>query len=436
MPSELLFTSDGRCGGGVVPMLASLYDSKVFDVLDAEVADTYASMFAPVHLDADNSERAVVQALARIITDVELGDKTPHACAREQLSALVSALNASSKFDADAVFLGAKTDIMSQVAKMRKIQLEQSGTISNNSHITSFQLIVDCATSAMGDEADIAPWAQRHSKNRTRSTENDWHSKSDDTWDNFQLRRHFSMMVLKICDDSRSQRGADKYNSEMASSVPPTTNGSSSYCCRRTQYRRIESDDDDDENGVELVSGARRNSLSILDSRPQQQKLGMGRRRTKADCKQIIASLCSIVQNFRFTGAIDEELVFASLSGALLKSGLTNSSDAGVLDEDIKPAVSLQNALASEPVHVCDLIVSFIDASCSRTCASRVARLGCLVLASGNDLVQGEFRRIEQHSRWTQNICFNSKHTSACVCVCGCVCTHTLVHAHTNLQNM
>ena len=246
--------------------------------------------------------------------------------------------------------------------------------------IHSFQDMQAVATSAMGDESDIFPWAQRSSEQqphsqphnasgaehstweasagRARSLENDWHQKPDDEWDNFQLRRHLSILML--------------------SSADPTT------CHVSTAGKH--------EHGYGGNSGS---GSSFFDHSPLHKDLGLGKIRDAEKCTRIVSGLCSTCREAsksELPGATDiAQLVVSSMNGALLRSALQNELENG---ED-GPKEEVQERLADMPCDAIHLVTNFISRSYPPILVSRVARLACLLLHGGNTRVQDAFQDAE-----------------------------------------
>ena len=206
---ELMYVADDRASGGVLSFIASVYESSIFETLNEDIKATYATKFK-VMLDEEAVVRAIGLAIEEVDDDVWVQKRVG---AWTQLSATVAAINASSLFDQSTVLLAEDTPTMQKVAIMRQKLSEQSGAIPKESRIECFQHIVDCATSAMGDACSIFPWAQqRKGTMRSRSLEEDWHEKEAIAHDNFQLRRFFAILMMKMCardtDTSSGHEGA------------------------------------------------------------------------------------------------------------------------------------------------------------------------------------------------------------------------------------
>ena len=202
---ELMYVADDRASGGVLSFIASIYESSIFETLNEDMKTTYATKF-----NIMLNEEAVVSAIRLAIEEVDNDAWVQKRVgAWVQLSAAVAAINASSLFDQSTILLAEDTPTMQQVAIMRQKLSEQSGAIPKETRIEYFQHIVDCATSAMGDACSIFPWAQQ--RKGTRSLEEDWHEKEAITHDNFQLRRFFSILMMKMCasDTDTSYRQVD-----------------------------------------------------------------------------------------------------------------------------------------------------------------------------------------------------------------------------------
>ena len=196
--------------------------------------------------------------------------------------------------------------VMSEVAGMRMLLSEQCGAIPKDTQIECFQNIVDCATSAMGEERDIFPWAQERKATRTRSLEEDWHAQADHSWDNFQLRRFFSVLMLHMCTpDAAHSASAGGGAASVFSSV----------------YIRLSPasppPDGQAKAGSHESAGREQPCSSFFDCHANQKLLAQGRCRSAEQCRAVVAGLCSMCRAHGSADQVNAELVFASMNGAL-----------------------------------------------------------------------------------------------------------------------
>ena len=91
---QQLYPGAERCGGGAVTVIASLFESNIFETLEDVLPGTYDKMFKDM---IDNKK--LVECIRMLMRGVEGNRSIKNTDAWTQLSAMVAALNGSSFFD-------------------------------------------------------------------------------------------------------------------------------------------------------------------------------------------------------------------------------------------------------------------------------------------------------------------------------------------------
>ena len=348
-----------------------------------------------------------------------MSTKVAKAHAWQELSSCISALNAGG-YDMDdntgqntAQHLDMENE---EIRNMRRDLERQSGGVNPKDKIKDFEDMQACAKSAMGADGDIFQWACTHGRLReecqkcrppgddtaegsseanglvhqastmvmvtkaiatkvgvsmllqgerlTRTTETDWHTKDPHCWDNFQLRRHLSRIMLGTVED-------------------------------------VLHEDED--------SAAKRSfesEMSFFTSHAEKKSVVLGKRRSAQHCRAIISGLCSVHRAVSESESdrVDRnlrmeisELTVASMNGALLMSKRKRpTEDNQEPDSDEAPNQELQAQLAFACGAVQTVIQCIGDERAEHRFMSRVVRLAALLLDGGNMRVQDEFKRVEE----------------------------------------
>ena len=134
--------------------------------------------------------------------------------------------------------------------------------------------------------------------------------------------------------------------------------------------------------------------ISFFDEHPDQQYCGERRIRAQGHSQAVLNSLFDALRKPALRARLNANLVFAAINGALLRSARLMQGGRVMEDEEVFPSCVVQDELARSGI--CSLITSFISTSTPVELASRVARLGCLLMNPNNAVVQQMFQEVEE----------------------------------------
>ena len=406
--------------------------------------DTFENHFSP-YID----EERCVEVIDFLISEsmcaggiISESMRVENTVAWKQLSAMVAAINGSDFFDPPVKLLAPSTQTMKSVQQMREANSRASGGTPETTIVDNFPRMVQLVSSAMsGFAPDFFPWALSKSK---RSTEDDWHLKSDNCCDHFQLRRYFALLIMTVSDSNEDTIETNMLVSQAggpASSLASVTSSGP----QRAGYSQVAGSADMSPYSSNNVKAS--SSTSMFEVNRTRVPVMKGRVRNAANCRRIVQCLLDGLRANANNPQFNATLVFGALNGALLISAAGEREDGeddaapskdknyvdadgdGMEDEDPDevegaaqsnagglfsrwcgaaeeavgggeegddPTPSKQVQCDLAELGACTLVTMFISPTFPSSLSTRVARLGCLLLSGGNKSVQAEFQRAEE----------------------------------------